>query len=125
MSNSSIRSINRTLLGATTPGLSGPGSNSNEGVLRIPQRMRFFNVISRILVVRVLTLCRHPVGVFCSPRRRVYEVLYTISILRLINFISPSYSTTFFSSLARSRYLSSFLFSFILLYSLLEDKFFS
>ena len=27
----------RTLSGATTPGQSGPGSNSNEGVLRIPQ----------------------------------------------------------------------------------------
>ena len=29
--------IDRTLSGATTPGQSGPGSDGNEGVLRIPQ----------------------------------------------------------------------------------------
>ena len=29
--------MNRTLSGATTPGQSGPGSDGNEGVLRIPQ----------------------------------------------------------------------------------------
>ena len=29
--------MNWTLSGATSPGQSGPGSNSNEGVLRIPQ----------------------------------------------------------------------------------------
>ena len=29
--------MNRALSGATTPGQSGPGSNGNEGVLRIPQ----------------------------------------------------------------------------------------
>ena len=34
---SSIWSIDRTLSGATTLGQSGPGSNGNEGVLRIPQ----------------------------------------------------------------------------------------
>ena len=37
MSNSSIRPINRTLSGATTQGQSGPESNGNEGVLRIPE----------------------------------------------------------------------------------------
>ena len=37
MSNSSIWPIDRTLSGATTPGQSGPGSNGNEEVLRIPQ----------------------------------------------------------------------------------------
>ena len=36
MSNSSIWPINRTLSGATTPGLSGPGSDGNERVLCIP-----------------------------------------------------------------------------------------
>ena len=35
MSNSSIWSKDRYLSGATTPGQSGPGSNGNEGVLRI------------------------------------------------------------------------------------------
>ena len=34
---SSIWSINWTLLGATTLGQSGPGSNGNKGVLSIPQ----------------------------------------------------------------------------------------
>ena len=33
----SIWPIDRTLLGATTPGQSGPGSDGNEGVLHIPQ----------------------------------------------------------------------------------------
>ena len=35
--SSSIEPIDRALLGATTPGLSGTGSDSNEGVLCIPQ----------------------------------------------------------------------------------------
>ena len=34
---SSIQPINRTISGATILGQSGPGSDSNEGVLRIPQ----------------------------------------------------------------------------------------
>ena len=34
---SSIYPIDRTLLGATTPTQNGPGSDGNEGVLRIPQ----------------------------------------------------------------------------------------
>ena len=37
MSNSSIWPIDRNLSGATTPDQSGPGSDSNEGVLHIPQ----------------------------------------------------------------------------------------
>ena len=37
MSNGSTWPIDRTLSGATTPGQSGPGSNGNEEVLRIPQ----------------------------------------------------------------------------------------
>ena len=34
---SSILPIHRTLLGATTPGQSGPGSDGNEEVLHTPQ----------------------------------------------------------------------------------------
>ena len=34
---SSVWYIDRILSGATTPGQSGPGNDSNEGVLRIPQ----------------------------------------------------------------------------------------
>ena len=37
MSNSSIWPIDRTQSSATTPGWSGPGSDDNEGVLRISQ----------------------------------------------------------------------------------------
>ena len=37
MSNSSIRSIDRTLSGATTAGQSWPGRNANEGLLQISQ----------------------------------------------------------------------------------------
>ena len=37
MSNSPIWPKDKTLLGAITSGLSGPGSNVNEGVLHIPQ----------------------------------------------------------------------------------------
>ena len=37
MSNSSIRPIDMTLSGATTPGQSWPGSDGNEEVLCIPQ----------------------------------------------------------------------------------------
>ena len=37
MQFSSIRPIDRALSGATIPGQSGPGSNGNEGVLRIPE----------------------------------------------------------------------------------------
>ena len=36
MSNSSFLPIDRTLLGATTPGQSGSGNDGNEGVLYIP-----------------------------------------------------------------------------------------
>ena len=39
MSNSSIWPIYRTLSDAITPGQSGPGSDGNKGVLRIPQRI--------------------------------------------------------------------------------------
>ena len=37
MANTPIWPIDRILSGATTPGNSGPGSNGNERVLRIPQ----------------------------------------------------------------------------------------
>ena len=37
MSNSSIWAIDRTLSGTNTPGPSGPGSDGNEMIFRIPQ----------------------------------------------------------------------------------------
>ena len=45
MSNSSIWPVDRALSGNTIPGLSGPGNDDNEGVLRIPQS----SAITRIL----------------------------------------------------------------------------
>ena len=60
ISNSSILPINRTLSGATTPGQSKPGSNSNEGVLctslntnitgTSPSYCLVFNIALNILV---------------------------------------------------------------------------
>ena len=72
---SSIWPIHRILLDATTPGQSGSGTDGNKRVLRIPQSISGalpsdFSVISRKPVGWVLPLCRHPVGVFCSPSWR-------------------------------------------------------
>ena len=72
MSNSSIWPIERTLLGATTPGQSRPGSDGNEGVLRIPQISRITEASPSVCLVSypghllegVLLLCRDPVDVF-------------------------------------------------------------
>ena len=41
---SSIWPIGKTLSGATTPGQSGPGSDGNEGVVRIPQSLCIIRV---------------------------------------------------------------------------------
>ena len=74
MSNSSIWSIDRTLLGATTPGQSVPGNDGNEGVLSIPQSSSITGAsLSESLASYpghllgvVLPLCRDAVGVFYS-----------------------------------------------------------
>ena len=70
----SIWPIDRTLLGATTPGQSEPGSNSNEGVLRIPQISKAGASPTDGLISyprheeeeRVLLLCRDVIGLFYS-----------------------------------------------------------
>ena len=46
MSNSSIRPIDRTPSGTTTPGQSGPGSDGYEGLLHIPPNSSFAGVTS-------------------------------------------------------------------------------
>ena len=69
--------MDNTLSDATTPGQNGPGSNGNEGILRIPQCSAITGTsVSDYLVsypghslVGVLPLCRDAVGVFCSPSR--------------------------------------------------------
>ena len=67
----SIRPIDRTLSGATTPGQNGPWSDGNEGVLCIPQSssitIKLFSIISRTLIREALLLCSEAVGVFYSP----------------------------------------------------------
>ena len=73
MSKSYILPIDRTLSGATTPGQSGPGSGSNEGVLFVPQSSSITEASPSDGSVSYkntrwgsLTLCRDAVGVFCS-----------------------------------------------------------
>ena len=64
-----------TLSGATTPDQSGPGSNGNEGVLRIPQSLSIAGTspsdclvsYNRILIGGVLPLCRGTISVFNGP----------------------------------------------------------
>ena len=74
MSNISIWSVDSTLSGATTPGQSGPRSNSNEVVLRAPvwQELHYQIVLYHILDTRcggeVLPFCREVVDVFYSRR---------------------------------------------------------
>ena len=70
--------MNRILSGATTPGQSRPGSDSNEGVVCIPQRSTITGaLLSDCLMsytghsLRVaLHLWRDAVGIFNSSSRR-------------------------------------------------------
>ena len=69
----SIWPIDRTLLGVTTPGQSGLGSDGNEGVLYIFQSASITGASPSDCLVSYqdirwgnLTLCRDAVGVFCS-----------------------------------------------------------
>ena len=70
---SSIRAIDRTLSGATTPVQCGPGSLGNKRVLCIPQSSSITGtstsdfLLSVHLLVGVLSLCRGAVVVFYSP----------------------------------------------------------
>ena len=74
---SSIRPIDRTPSGATTPGQSRLGSVGNEGVFRIPQSSNITRTSPSYCLVsyqgqslgRGLTLCRDAVGVFYNPCR--------------------------------------------------------
>ena len=88
------------LSGATTPGQSGPGSDGNEGVLRIPQRSSIagtspsdclVSYLGHSSVGGVLLLCREAVGVFYSPSRLgkydiKYSYLIPISCMQLYCF---------------------------------------
>ena len=76
MSSSSVWPIDRTLSGTTILAQSGPESNGNEDVFRIPKALallephhQWVNFISWTLVVGVLPFRREPVGVFNSHSR--------------------------------------------------------
>ena len=64
---SSIWPINRTLSGVTTPGQSGPGSDGNKGVLRIPQSSRFTETSPSGCLV---SYPRHSLGSGLTPLQR-------------------------------------------------------
>ena len=76
MSNSSIRLIDRTLSGATTPGQSGSGSDGNKGVFHISQcysitrnsPSELFSVINKTFVGGVKSLCRDIVEWILQPQ---------------------------------------------------------
>ena len=76
---SSIWPIDRTVSVATTAGKSGPGSDGNKGILRIPQSSSITGTSpSDCLVLYpghslgwILPLYREAVGVFYSPSRHV------------------------------------------------------
>ena len=95
---SSIRPIDRTLPGATTQGQSVPGSNGNEGVLRIPQSSSIIETLpSDCLVPYTWTLVWEGVlyvcSVFYSPsqlgkwRVEMYLIFsFWMNYIFLINF---------------------------------------
>ena len=74
----SCRRVQFLRRGATTPGQSGPGSDGNEGVLRIPQISSIAGTSTSDCLVSypghslgrgVLPLGREAVGVFYNPSR--------------------------------------------------------
>ena len=72
MSNSSIWPIDRILLGAITPGQSGPGSNGNERVLYIPQISKVEGLLSNCL----MSYLAHSLGDF-YPSAEIQSVFST------------------------------------------------
>ena len=60
-----------TLKGATSPDLSGPQSDCNKGVLRIPQSssIKKGSTSDCLVSYPTLTLCRDAVCLFCSPNK--------------------------------------------------------
>ena len=97
--NNSIWPINGTLIGTTTQGQSGPGSNGNEGVLPIPQSSR--TRTSHQMVYCHISLCRDAVSclgwIYLSHRwypNRYYLsglFLWHINYCRLFNIKSCLY----------------------------------
>ena len=109
MSNSSIWPIDRSLSGATTPGQSGPESDSNEEILCIPQSSFttgvsssdcFMSYTERSLGVGLTSLKRcsrcilqpQPTGLYfimrwCCDKYMIDVSTYRISIVCLVIFV--------------------------------------
>ena len=73
---SSIQTLDRTLSGTATPDQSGPGNDSNKGVLHIPQRSSITGTSPSDILVSypghlfiIISVCWGTVGVFYSPIR--------------------------------------------------------
>ena len=96
---SSIRPIDTTLSSATTPGQSGPGSDSKEWV-HSPKlhydwnlTIRLFSVISRTIVEEgFLLFCRGAVGVFFSSSRLGRKTLVRRVLLLCRDAVGVFYS---------------------------------
>ena len=95
--SSSVWPIDRTLSGDNTPSPSGPGSDGNGGVHRIPQSLSFtWTSLSDCLMSYpghlfggVLPLCRNAVGEFCSPSQlyQIYLDQYTYMCIYIYIYI--------------------------------------
>ena len=100
MSNVSIRPIDRSLHGATSPGQNWPGSDDNEEVLFIPQSASITqaspsgDLMSYLLIWKVLPLYRDAVGVFFySSRLGFLRIMVNVNSLWecQISFLSKLY----------------------------------
>ena len=97
---SSILPIDRTLSGSTTPGQSGPRSDSNNEVLRIPKISSISGTSPSDCFMSyqdnggVLSLCRDAVGVFYSPQPTGWLVIWYQSFLFSWMILNISYSYT-------------------------------
>ena len=85
-SNSHLLALNLTLLGATTPGKSGPGSEDNKGVFPISQSSSITGASPWDCIVcypgpslvEILPLCRDIVSVFYISSREGYNFEWNI-----------------------------------------------
>ena len=92
---SSIWPIDRTLSGAATLGLSGPGNDGYKGVLLIPQSFSITRASPSDCLVSYpgheledsYRLCRDAVGVFYSPSRQGHAVLGLPELTRSLIFL--------------------------------------
>ena len=91
---SSIQPLDRTQSGTTTPRPSGPKSNGDEGILRIPQSssitgtssIGLFNVISGTLVGGGLTPLQRSSPCILQPHRILSIGACSVIIIVVVNF---------------------------------------